>query len=338
MAETSADPTPIGFYLLPNYSMIAFASALEVLRMANRSAAKPLYAWHVQGAIGDQTPASNGLVVQAGADTAELDRCETVYVCGGIDVQLATTEAVRGQIRRRASRGQRLGAVCTGSHALASAGVLDGYRCAVHWEDHARLREGFPRVDFVREIFVTDRDRDTCTGGVAPLHMMLQRVHRHHGKRLALAIAEQYIVERMRAADDCQRLPQPECIGPGYQHLVAAVELMQANIDEPLPLPELAAAIQVSVRQLERIFQRYHRIGPAQYYLNVRLQRARELLTISALPIMQITVACGFQSSSHFCKAYRTLFGMAPSEVRRQLVRSGGHSRSDRTRTLPVAA
>lgn len=311
-------PRHIGFLLLQNYSMIAFANALEALRMANYLSRRELYRWTVVGSGGELVEASNGLRVDHGASLSTLDDCELVFVCGGVEVQSATTELVRADLRRRASRGQALGSLCTGTHALAAAGVLDGYRCAVHWENLAAIREAFPKVHFAQEVFLIDRDRSTASGGTAPLHLMLHLIRGHHGNKLAMDISEQFIVDRVRAPTDQQRLPQPECIGPGYEHLIEAAELMAANIEEPLTLSEIAAATGISLRQLERLFHRYYSMNPAQHYMNLRLRRARELLTHSSAPIMQITVACGFQSSSHFCKAYRALFGHAPSDHRRK--------------------
>jgi AraC-like DNA-binding protein len=149
---------------------------------------------------------------------------------------------------------------------------------------------------------------------------------------LALEISEQFIVDRLRAADDRQRIPQPECIGPGYQHLTEAAELMAANIEEPLPLADVASAINLSLRQLGRLFHRYFSMNPAQYYMNLRLRRARELLMRSSLPVMQITMASGFHSSSHSCKAYRDLFGHPPSDERRRFVKTAS------TKASPTAA
>jgi transcriptional regulator GlxA family with amidase domain len=318
MAHTpSLSTMHIGFVLLRNYSMIAFANAIEVLRMANYLSRETLYRWTVVCADGDAAEASNGLSLQSAGSLEALDACDAVFVCGGVEVQAATTEQLRQDLRRRAARGQALGALCTGAHALASAGVLDGYRCAVHWENLAAIRETFPKVDFAQEVFLIDRDRYTSSGGTAPLHLMLHLIRNRHGTRLAMDISEQFIVDRLRAPSDMQRIPQPECIGPGYEHLAEAAELMAANIEEPLPLAEIASAIRISLRQLERVFHRYYSMNPAQYYMNLRLRRARELLMHTSQPIMHITVACGFQSSSHFCKAYRSLFGHAPSDLRR---------------------
>jgi transcriptional regulator GlxA family with amidase domain len=317
------DGTRVGFILLHDYSMIAFANAVETLRMANYISRRPLYQWTVVSPEQTSTVASNGLAMATNGSLADLAGCDMVFVCGGINVRGVTNDAVRQLLRQCAAGGAVMGALCTGSFALASAGLLDGYRCAIHWENLAAISEEFPKVRFAPEVFILDRDRMTCSGGTAPLHLMLHLIRGSHGAKLVMDISEQFIVERLRASNDRQRIPQPECIGPGYQHLTEAAEIMAANIEDPLPLAELAGAVGLSLRQLERLFHRYFSINPAQYYMNLRLRRAQELLTHSSHPIMQVTVACGFQSSSHFCKAYRSLFGHAPSEERRRKVGDG---------------
>ena len=309
--------THVGFILLPDYSMIAFANAVETLRMANYISRRTLYRWTVVSPGTESAVASNGLAMDTTGDAASLAGCDMVFVCGGVNIRSHVGEPVRRMLRQCAATGVPMGGLCTGAFALASAGLLDGYRCAIHWENLAAISEEFPRVRFSSEVFILDRDRMTCSGGTAPLHLMLHLVRASHGPKLVMDISEQFLVERLRASSDRQRIPQPECIGPGYQHLTEAAEIMAANIEEPLPLGELASAVGLSLRQLERLFHRYFKLNPAQYYMNLRLRRAQELLTHSSLLIMEVTVACGFQSSSHFCKAYKSLFGHSPSEERR---------------------
>ena len=316
-SNAKAHTTHVGFILLPEYSMIAFANAVETLRMANYISRQPLYRWSVVSPDQTAAVASNGLAINSLGDVAGLADCGMVFVCGGVNVRQATNDSVRQLLRQCAAAGATKGSLCTGAFALAHAGLLDGYRCAIHWEHLAAISEEFPKVQFSTEVFIVDRDRITCSGGTSPLHLMLHLMRERHGAKLVMDVSEQFIVERLRASKDRQRIPQPECIGPGYQHLTEAAEIMAANIEEPLPLAELASAINLSLRQLERLFHRYFSMNPAQYYMNLRLRRAQELLTHSSMPIMQVTVACGFQSSSHFCKAYRSLFGQSPSEERR---------------------
>lgn len=336
-------PTHVGFVLMPDYSMIAFANAVETLRMANYISRRELYRWSVISTGDSGAVASNGLSMAASSGAHALADCDMVFVCGGVNIRTNTDDKVRALLRQCAAAGASMGSLCTGSFALASAGLLDGYKCAIHWENLAAISEEFPQVQFSNEVFVLDRDRFTCSGGTAPLHLMLHLVKARHGAKLVMDISEQFIVERLRASNDRQRIPQPECIGPGYQHLTEAAEIMAANIEEPLPLAELAAVIHVSLRQLERLFHRYFSMNPAQYYMNLRLRRAQELLTHSSMPVMQVTVACGFQSASHFCKAYRSLFGHSPSEERRNQVttpeaRSSGTRRRASARRFEVAA
>jgi transcriptional regulator GlxA family with amidase domain len=308
----------VGFLLLPEYSMIAFANGVEALRMANYVSRQTLYRWSVVSPDQSAAVASNGLAAGALGDVTGLSNCDMVFVCGGVNVRKATDNNVRQLLRQCAATGASMGSLCTGAFALADAGLLDGYRSAIHWENLAAIGEEFPKVQFSTEVFVVDRDRMTCSGGTSPLHMMLHLVRERFGAKLVMDVSEQFIIERLRASNDRQRIPQPECIGPGYQHLTEAAKIMAANIEEPLPLAELASAINLSLRQLERLFHRYFSQNPTQYYMNLRLCRAQEQLTHSSMAIMQVTVACGFQSSSHFCKAYRSLFGRSPSEERRR--------------------
>lgn len=325
----------VGFVLLHDFSMIAFANAVETLRMANYISRRTLYRWTVVQAEPSQPVASNGLTVSSNGSAEDLASCNLVLVCGGLNIRQVTTDPVRRLLRQCAARGAAMGALCTGSFALASAGLLDNHRCAIHWENLAAISEEFPKVRFTPEVFIFDRDRITCSGGTAPLHMVLHLIRGHHGPKLVMAVSEQFIVERLRASSDRQRIPQPECIGPGYQHLTEAAEIMAANIEEPLSLIELAGLVGLSLRQLERLFNRYFSMNPAQYYMNLRLRRAQELLTHSSQPIMQVTVACGFQSSSHFCKAYRSLFGHAPSDERRQQADKASAGRTIATKSPP---
>jgi transcriptional regulator GlxA family with amidase domain len=307
----------VAFLLLPEYSMLAFTSALETMRMANYISQRTLYTWSLVTPDNVAVHASNNLAMEPTATTDALASCDLMFVCGGTNVGRAVDNRLRSLLRQCAQRNIPLGALCTGTYALASAGLLDGHRCAIHWENLAAIREEFPKVAFSQEVFIIDRLRMTCSGGVAPLHLFLHLIRAHHGAALAMAISEQFIVDRLRAADDQQQMPQPEVIGPGYQHLTESIELMAANIEEPLLMADVASVVQISLRQLERLFQRYFQMNPAQYYMGLRLRRARELLMLTSQPITQITVACGFQSASHFCKAYRNHFGNAPSEQRR---------------------
>jgi transcriptional regulator GlxA family with amidase domain len=206
--------------------------------------------------------------------------------------------------------------LCTGGYALAKAGLLDKYKAVIHWENMSALREEFPRVEFSDQLFAIDRDRYTCTGGVAPLDLMLHIIKGHQGRDIVPLISEQFILDRIRNDQDRQHIPLQARVGLFHENLIEAAALMEANIEEPLSLDEIAALVGVSRRQIERLFKRYVGQVPTKYYLDMRLRRARELLLQTAMSIMEIAVACGFQSPPHFSKCYRNLFGHTPSAER----------------------
>ncbi|HEU0229537.1 MAG TPA: GlxA family transcriptional regulator [Burkholderiaceae bacterium] len=310
-----SDCTHFGFVLLPSFTLLSFSSAVEVLRMANHLSGTQTYRWSMLHPDRDHVVASNGISVTA-RPLDPLDIPDIVFVCGGIDVKAACDPQTLSMLRMLAARGVLLGSLCTGAYALARAGLLNGYRCSTHWENLTALRQEFPSVGFEEEVFVVDRNRVTCTGGAAPLDMMLHLISPKVGRDIRSSIASQFIVAHIRDARDRQRVPLSARVGTVRETLMEVATLMEANIEEPLSLGELAQLSHSSQRQIQRMFRDHLGVTPTQYYLNLRLQRARELLTQTGLSVMNITVACGFQSACHFSKTYRKLFGVTPSSER----------------------
>jgi len=304
-----------GFLTLPNYSQIATANAIEACRMANYVSGIDSYAWAVVTPDGTPAVASNGFTMTPTHSVADAGPFDCVFVCGGVDVRHAVDRRLLESLRRLDRQGVVLGALCTGTFALAEAGLLDDYRCAIHWENLAAIREEFPDVDFTDDLFVIDRDRLTCTGGIAPLDMMIAMIRARLGRDMAAKVTEQFIVDRVRGGEDRQRFPGP-LPATGQRVLADAARLMTENIETPLAMPEVADAIGISRRQLERLFKRHLGTSPADYYLNLRLTRARELLRLTAMPVTDIGLACGFQSSAHFSTAYKSQFGRPPRTER----------------------
>ena len=313
-------PFRVAFLLLPGYSFIAFAAAVEPLRMANQLSQRELYRWQVITGDGAPVAASNGLCITPDGSLHALETApDLLLVCGGVDVQQACTRDVLSGLRRRARRRASLGSVCTGAYPLAEAGLMAGYRCTLHWEHISSLHESvrFPDTMFTNELFVIDRDRYTCSGGVAPLDMMLNVIARQQGLELAEAIAEEFLHERIRDVEERQRMPLRVRLGTSQPKLCEVVTLMEANIHEPLTLDELAKHASISRRQLERLFRRYLGCSPMRYYLDLRLARARQLLLQTEMPITDIAIACGFVSPPHFTKCYHDRYGRSPRDERR---------------------
>ncbi len=310
----------IGFVLVPGFSFLAMSSALEPLRMANQLTEEELYQWVLLSTDGQPVAASNGIALSADAGLDDAPELDLALVCAGVQVEDNFSRELTVWLRRMAHRHVALGAVCTGGYILANAGVLSGYRCTLHWEHISSICEDlmFPDVTFTSELFVLDRDRYTCSGGVAPLDMMLNLVARHHGAKLAEGIAEEFLHERIRDFSDRQRTPLKVRLGASQPKLVEVVALMEANLHETLTLDELAGHAGLSRRQLERLFQRYLGCPPTRYYLDLRLGRARQLLLQTDMPITDVAVACGFVSPPHFTKCYHDRYERSPSDERRR--------------------
>lgn len=312
----TAAPQAIGFLLLQNFTLFSLASAIEPLRMANQLAGRELYRWYTLTPDGSPVRASDGLQVTPDADTGIPLTLDTVIVCGGVGPSRSVQREHVHWLQAQARQSRRLGAVCTGSWALASAGLLDGYECSIHWECLAAMQEAFPRVALTSRLFSIDRDRATASGGTAPLDMMLTLIGRDHGRELAAGISEMFICDRVRGEQDQQRVPLKHILGTTQPKLLEVVALMEANLEEPIELAEMAAYVGVSRRQLERLFQKYLHCSPSRYYLQLRLTRARQLLKQTSLSIIEVASACGFVSTPHFSKCYREYFGQPPRDER----------------------
>lgn len=311
------------FYLVPDFSMIAFATAIEVLRLANRMIGAKDYSWRLTSQDGNPVAASNGVEVAVDTSIADerkllsgKDKPSVVFICSGINVEDHDSKSVEGWVREEYHRGVAVGGLCTGAHVLAKAGLLNGKRCAIHWENLPGFQEAFPKADVYADLFEIDGNVYTCAGGTAALDMMLSLVSQHHDEHLVNAICEQALTDRVRGPHDRQRLPLRARLGVQNARILSIIEMMEANLSEPLALIEIADHAGLSRRQIERLFRHHMGRSPARYYLEIRLDRARHLLLQSSLPVVEVAVACGFVSASHFSKCYRELYGRSPQQER----------------------
>ena len=304
------------FLTLPNYSLIAVSNAVEPLRMANRVVGQDVYEWSIVSLDGRPVLASSGLDLTPTIALDKLGKVEILFVCGGINVREAVSAPLLSALRRLAERRVALGALCTGGYALARAGLLDNYRATIHWENLPALHEEFPRVQLNDQVFSIDRDRFTCSGGTAPLDLILNLIQLKHGLRISQRVSEQFVLERVRSDQDRQYVPLRAQIGASHRSMIEVAQLMEENIEKPLSLEEIARTTRLSRRQIERLFRRHLDCVPKRYYLEMRLRRARELLLQTAMPIMDVTTSCGFKSPPHFSRCYRAQFGHPPSAER----------------------
>lgn len=304
------------FVLLENFTLLCFSAALESLRIANRMADKELYTWRIIGEGGDVAFCSAGTGFKLDGDLDEIGRDDTIMVCGGIDVQSATTKKLLGWLRREARKGVQVAGLCTAAFSLAKAGLLDGKRATTHWENQDSFVEEFPEVELTKSVFVIDDKRLTTAGGTSSIDLMLKLIADDHGEQIASAVADQLIYSSIRTDQDTQRLSVPTRIGVRHPKLSQVIQIMEQNIEEPISPSILAQDVGMSTRQLERLFRRYLNRSPKRYYMELRLQKARNLLMQTDMSVINVALACGFASPSHFSKCYRAHYDTTPYRER----------------------
>ncbi|MCV0425217.1 MAG: helix-turn-helix domain-containing protein [Roseibium sp.] len=257
----------------------------------------------------------------ASFDTEPLPRHGTdldiLFVVAGGNPMSVRDPQLLGKLRALAAHGTALGGISGGAVLLAKAGVLEGRRFTVHWEHFEELRALSDRFLMERRLFIIDRDRYTCAGGVAPLDMMHALIQSAHGSELARSVSDWCIHTGVRSAEDPQRSGFSE--GKTHLHMavVSALELMENHIADPLSLDQIAMLTGLGRRQLLRRFEEQFGKGVMQCYMDIRLRKADELVRKTRLPFVEVAMTAGFINQAHFAKVYKSRFGASPSARRK---------------------
>ena len=305
------------FILLNNFSLIAFASAIEPLRLANRMAGKELYKWTVSSSDkSSEVKCSNYSVIKVNRNLPEINREDTIIVCGGTNVRDNTTNLLLSWLRKESRKGIGIGGLCTAAYTLAKAGLLCDKKCTIHWENREAFLEEFPGIELSNRVYTIDKNIFCAAGGTASTDLMLSLISNGHGPELSNLVADQMIYSSIRTDRDDQRLSIPTRIGVRNPKLANVIKNMEQNLEEPISPSILAKESGMSARQLERLFRRYLLRSPKKYYMELRLQKARSLLLQTNMSVINVALACGFTSPSHFSKCYRSYFLTTPYKER----------------------
>lgn len=322
MQQACARGSRFTFYLLEGFALHAFSAALEALRLANQVAGHTVYDWEI--VTGDGRPARSSCGMRVTPDRSlieERDRLHRswtprlVVICGGSGIP-APERSLEAWLRQCQRSRIALAGLAGGLYPLARAGLLDGRRCAVHWEHFPDFSERFLAVQARQTAFEIDAHLHTCAGGNAAFDLFLHIVERDLGKDIANRICEISLCERLREAGERQRLPLQARLGIDNALLIRVIQQMEANLAEPLRLADMSPMSGLSRRQMERLFRREMGRTPARYYLDLRLERAHLLLLTSSLPVIEVAMACGFSTASHFSRTYRERYGCTPQRTR----------------------
>ncbi|GLQ36046.1 AraC family transcriptional regulator [Amylibacter marinus] len=315
MSETKPNKRFV-FLLLEEFSQLPFTCAVETLRHANRYTGRLIYDWILVGETGETARASNTISFNLNADLIETKRDDVIVVCGGINIKENTTAPVINWLRKEARKGVQIGAICTAPYVLAKAGLLDGKRCTIHWENLDSFQEDFPELDLQKTVFAVDGNRFTAAGGVSSIDLMLSIIGTDISQDASNWVSDQLIYNTARTERDGQRLSIPTRIGVRHPKLANVIKMMEGNIEEPISPSMLAQEVGMSTRQLERLFRRYLDRSPKRYYMELRLQKARNLLMQTDMTVINVALACGFTSPSHFSKCYRAQYDTTPYRER----------------------
>jgi len=310
------DPEHFGFLLVPGFSLMAFSSAIEPLRAANAISGKELYRWTLLAADGEPLPASNGILIQPDCSVATETKFDYLFCVGGTGAERYRDPRAIGYLRKISRMGTILGAVSTASYLLAYAGLLENRRCTIHWEHMDGFKEDFPHLDITDELFEIDGGIITCSGGTASIDLLLHLISHSHGHELATHVSEWFLHKQIREQSEHQRMSLRFRIGVSHPKLLSAIQYMEDNLETPMEREEIASAVNLSTRQLERLFRKYLNSTPRKYYFGLRMQRARMLLRQTSMSVLDVALACGFVSASHFAKCYREFFGFSPRRDR----------------------
>lgn len=308
----------IAVLILPSFNAMATMALLDPFRAANYLSAVPLYSWQVVSADDAPVTASNGVAavgaIPLSQAAAEFD---FVFVSASWTPERCRDKRMFDWLRRCARAGTALGGLDTGAFVLAYAGLLSHRRATVHYEHAAAFRELFPEIGVSDALFVIDGNRLTCCGGAAASDLALEIIRMQHGIDLANASARYIFHDRLRSSAEQQSPQHHEPVGyAAPQKLRQAIIMMERHLETPLPLSTVALACGLSQRHIERLFREHTGVTPVSYYMDVRLDRARGMITQTDMSVLQVSVACGFASPEYFSRVYRKRFGLTPSEDR----------------------
>jgi transcriptional regulator GlxA family with amidase domain len=307
----------VGFYLVDSFNMLPFISALEPLRIANRLSGKTLYQWRLISDNGEPVTSSSGMTQIVDLPIEQAKDFSMLVVSGPFYPEDLVDDTLVKWLQEIGATETVIAGLETGCHLLAQAGLLEGLQCTTHWENMADFKETWPEYKVTSDVYEVDQRRLTCSGGAASMDMMLYVIEQHHGHELAASVADSMIHPHIRHAGEPQRMDIKSRTGVTHPDLIECIELIEANIEQPLTPAELADLVGISKRQLERLFRRYLNTTPARYYLTLRLETARQMLEKSSMKIIDVAVACGFKSAGHFSSRYYSSFGVTPRESRK---------------------
>jgi len=301
--------------VLDDCNTLSFAAAVDPMRAANRRAAKPLFNWTFYTANGHPAALTSGLEI-TGSAISKLVACDLLLVVAGFRLEEHATPSLLASLRRIAQQGTTIAGIDGGPWLLARAGLLDGETATTHWEDLEEFATRFPQVNTRRDRFCVS-GRFATSGGAAPcIDMMLHLIATRFGEPLARRVGGAFLYDPLPAGS--QTLTSAPRKVRRNPRLARALEHMEATLSDPLPIPQIAAHVGLSLRALELRFQTHLGQSPKAAYLQMRLEEALRLATDTSLPVRDIALATGFNAPATFARAFKSAHGQSVRDLRAQ--------------------
>ncbi len=299
----------VGLLLLPHTSLSHYGQIAELLLHTNRVLEYAKYRLQLISVGGE-------CVLGRATTYLDSEGVDTLFIIGDLITPNEADSMFERWLVQQTKMGVKMLAIGTGIHPLANAGLLNGKCSCCHWSSIEKLRQTFPEVLWSHQLFEQDAQLMTCAGGASTTDLMLAWLAQQQDLDMAVHLSEWFLVERMRPKDTQQRIPLKARIGTSQPKLIEAVTLMETNIEEPLSPDDLAYHVGLSRRHLERLFKKHLDSVPSRFYLQLRLDKARQMLRDTDRSIVEVGMACGFSSASHFSTTYRTHFNVTPRQER----------------------
>ncbi len=309
-------PQTFGFLLTPGFTLLGLSNAVETLREANRILGWQAYRWHTLSTDGGSVRASSGVCVGVQFAVITAPRCDAAFVCADWDLENAATSEVCRWLQALDRRDCMLGAISAGTYVLARADVINGRRCTIHWESAPSIADRFPHVRPSRRVYEADQRLYTCAGGMGVFDLFVRLVSAEHGKDVGEQLKVALQLDRIRSSEEEQRMTPLAELSARPRKLQGAIREMQASLEMPVSPEAIAAKVGVTTRHLQRLFRTHTGASPAKFYMDLRLRQAQLLLQQTRMTVLEVAVAVGFTSHSHFSKRYRERYNRTPQQER----------------------
>lgn len=302
------------FVLLDNFSMVSFTGAVDVLVTSNLITTSPVFDVETASVDGEKVISDLGIEVAVNhrVDAVKVKEIDILVICGGLRTPLRDSTSIHKLITRAQEEEIWIGGLWNGTYFLAAAGMFDMAECATHPDSRDLIRERYPNTRIGNASYTIENKSFTCVGPNSAIRVMQDLIEKLFGADMKRGVNGILNVDENRSVNSAFSS------GVNYipKNLEIIIELMENNLEEPLDITDFSDYTSLSRRQIERLFSKYVNTSPSRYYLELRLNKGRQLLRKTDYSISEVAIACGFTTQTHFSHSFKMVFGSSPTQFR----------------------